>query len=403
MARWCRWTGRILLLVLVSTGSSRAQGQSFTERDSAEVHLVANGLVQGAVGTWKRLQAVPALVIRGDDPRNPLGAVVGAARLPDGGLLVADRGQRRVWVFGADGVRRKGLRIRDAASRAVPPWGVIDVAHGMVGVWDGTLNKLTVLDRQANVVRSRHIDNPPDERVDGGWARQALVLLGEFSSGGVLARTQTTMNLPRQGVGDDSGTVYVADSRGTLTSLGRYFTMERFRFDGKVLVSGLRPFGRRGAFAVGRATWFYTDGSRFEIQERTPDGALVALIRLARRRRVVDQGAIRRLAAARLLRTSAPFKESEELALRWMPYPGLEPAYVDLKLDPDGNLWAQRWSSDEAGSSWDVFDTSGRFVGVVEVPADLDVLEIGRNYLLARYTFNPGIEELRAYRLVPSG
>ncbi|HUG39863.1 MAG TPA: hypothetical protein VMM12_05235 [Longimicrobiales bacterium] len=48
-----------------------------------------------------------------------------------------------------------------------------------------------------------------------------------------------------------------------------------------------------------------------------------------------------------------------------------------------------------------MFDQTGRWLGVVDLPPDLDVLEIGEDYLIARTTNHLDVELVHLYRLTP--
>lgn len=82
-----------------------------------------------------------------------------------------------------------------------------------------------------------------------------------------------------------------------------------------------------------------------------------------------------------------------------MPYPPREPAYTALQIDDEHHLWARIWAIDGEPATWDVFAESGRFLGTVLVPPDLEVLQIANGYLLARDTYDPDQSERRLYKL----
>ena len=80
------------------------------------------------------------------------------------------------------------------------------------------------------------------------------------------------------------------------------------------------------------------------------------------------------------------------------------PWFSDLSSDPDGNLWVERYALPwEVGPArWDVFDSDGRWSGTVEVPADLEIHEIGANYVLGRAIDSAGVERIQLYDLIKS-
>jgi hypothetical protein len=62
----------------------------------------------------------------------------------------------------------------------------------------------------------------------------------------------------------------------------------------------------------------------------------------------------------------------------------LLPAVLGLAAGPDGELWVKRGPIFSPGSSalFDVFDGTGRFLGAVRTPVDLELREVGTDYLL---------------------
>jgi hypothetical protein len=82
--------------------------------------------------------------------------------------------------------------------------------------------------------------------------------------------------------------------------------------------------------------------------------------------------------------------------------PSHKPAFERLSVDRDGNVWAlSSESTDETDvREWYVFDASGRWITSVLVPSDLHVLDIGSDYLLARWQDELGVQRIRRYGLV---
>ena len=76
------------------------------------------------------------------------------------------------------------------------------------------------------------------------------------------------------------------------------------------------------------------------------------------------------------------------------------PAYSDLRLDNDGNLWVQRYHRPGAEApGWLVFDSEGRLKAQAETPSGMTIFEIGSDYILGLSTDELGIERVQMYRL----
>ena len=92
----------------------------------------------------------------------------------------------------------------------------------------------------------------------------------------------------------------------------------------------------------------------------------------------------------------------QEQRLQEMEFPLTIPAHGNrMRPDPEGNLWLQeyRWKEDEP-VRWSVFDPSGRWLGVVEVPANFTMSEIGSDYLLGMTTGEFDVQYVDMYALV---
>lgn len=76
------------------------------------------------------------------------------------------------------------------------------------------------------------------------------------------------------------------------------------------------------------------------------------------------------------------------------------PAFSALQSDPLGYLWVQEYRFPEQDENvWTVFDGDGRVQGFVETPPDLDVFEIGEDYILGTTTDELGVERVQLWPL----
>ncbi len=77
------------------------------------------------------------------------------------------------------------------------------------------------------------------------------------------------------------------------------------------------------------------------------------------------------------------------------------PAFDDLMLDREGNLWvlASRHHGDST-VQWDVFDTEGIWLGVVPGPDGFRVTDIGSDYLLGLWKDGLEVEHAMLYELI---
>ncbi len=99
-------------------------------------------------------------------------------------------------------------------------------------------------------------------------------------------------------------------------------------------------------------------------------------------------------------------KDDEEVASRlryWQrfEFPPTVPAYTAMLVDRDDNLWVRSFprSADNL-VRWVVFDPTGKEIGSLDLPATLEVFDIGSDWVLGIETrLSDGGQQVRMYRL----
>ena len=390
-------------VLIFMLGCTAVSAQLPTIHDSGGVRVVHNAVPVKVPAAWRIVDPTPLVIVGGKAAKGKaaLDGVNGGVRLSDGSIVVSDSYHTRLAFFDPRGAFRFGADVvgpggQRAFAEALVPFGVNEMAQ-----WDGVANRLTVLNANARVVQLRHIENPPN-RADGkGHWRPLIDMVGAFTTGDLLGSVHGLYTTPDRQTASDSVIVYRANAKGKLDTLGEFLRGERFGFAKRYEVGGQLPLGRNGSFAVAGDAWYYTDGASYTIQKRTPLGHLVSEFRIDRAREPITPSVIAHLSRARLERSAPDHRMDDSLALLWMPFPKSIPAYTAMKVDAEHRIWARAWSFDDEASKWDVFDPTGRFLGTVDIPPDLDVLQIGSDYLLARYTYDSNVDEVRLYKVHP--
>jgi hypothetical protein len=142
------------------------------------------------------------------------------------------------------------------------------------------------------------------------------------------------------------------------------------------------------------------DNERYEIEVLRPDGSLVRSIRRGGELPLVTDEMRARLKADFL--DGVPAGDLAEQTAIWDAFPKHErmPAYDDFMVDADGNLWVMRarvLRSDPASA--DVFDSSGRLLGSVRLPANVKLFEIGSEYVLGVWKDDMDLQHVRMYSI----
>ena len=84
-----------------------------------------------------------------------------------------------------------------------------------------------------------------------------------------------------------------------------------------------------------------------------------------------------------------------------MDYPSTMPAHGRLLVAKSDNLWVEyyrpAWKRE---SRWTVFNAQGRMLGDVDMPLDMEVLEIGSDYVLGLLKDELDVEYVQLYELI---
>ena len=208
----------------------------------------------------------------------------------------------------------------------------------------------------------------------------------------------------------DTVGVEVRDAEGVLlSSLGWYPGQEMGMVDAStadaILFSVRLPQATWGdLFVVGP-----TD--RYELKAFTRDGTLARIVRRGHAPRPVTSADI----DAHIEEIISPPYPDEwtasqieayqvEQRQRYRAAPVVQhfPAFASVLADAAGHLWVEEYElpgEERPGSLWTVFDPEGRVLGFVETPAELEIHEIGEDYLLGRFRDELGVEYVQVWPL----
>jgi len=319
----------------------------------------------------------------------------GVGRLSDGSIVVANGGTQELRYFD-----RTGRHLRTTGRKGEGPGefqalGLLVVLPGdTVAVYDWNQRRISYFDAAGTFARSISFQYPagvpfPAGRfADGGWLSQPGFVFAPGSPG-----TDVVRDTSRLLVFDEDGKLRDSTSRW----IGPDFYI---RSEGNSAFATSLPFGRSTELGVWDDRYYagYTD--RYEIVRRTEAGAPDLVIRAQRPAVPVTDAAVAAHKAERLERTDAQFRPQMERLYQDIPFPPTMPAFSDLQVDADGNLWVLEVTlpGDER-RRWTVFDTTGRMLGSIETPPAVSLREIGRDYLLGTWTDDLEVQYVRLYRL----
>jgi hypothetical protein len=385
--------------------------QSPTVHDSAGITIVDNIAPLWTRDAPEHLGATPILSLGSATgaPEEQFGVVQDAVRLGNGDVVVADRKNYELRVFGRDGqfVRRIGRR-GDGPGDLQGIWSIYRLPGDVILVWDIRSHRLTWYTSDGKVRRTLNVDHPPSSDPHTTFDLFAVGPVGDEFLG---FRGPFRFN-PPAGIYHDSLTIYRVDAAGHVhpTAALRRGDSWEFKQDGDIDFDDM-PFTTQSSMATTRAGVWYTDGVNFELRFYAPDGHLRRIVRERRalapvvasdaegyRKAQIDQVKTEKL---RNESTRGALVSSVEAAMKWLVMPTHKAAFASIKVDPSGDVWAGEFGDSTAVQRWDHFDRSGRLLGVMTVPAGVDVLEIGRDYLLGRVRDADDVEGVRVYSITP--
>lgn len=273
-----RWVAVLAAPLLAACGGdARAAGP--VVRDSAGVRIVENSAPAWGEDEGWRVAAGPRVDIglADGDPEYQFGRVVGALRLADGRVAVADGQANHVRYFDAGG--------RHLATAGRPGGGpgefeglmrLLRLPGDSLAAWDWS-NRLSVFDPAGEFVRPVTLRS---------WEGSTVPQVeGVFADGGLLVTPMfdRVFRPTREPVRDTIVLVrYAADgSHGDV--LGRFPGEESvvvtFSAGGGGAFRDVVPFGRNTFRAVRDSLLYVADSERFEVSVYGPDGRLRRVVR----------------------------------------------------------------------------------------------------------------------------
>lgn len=386
--RAARFGAGLALCALVLPGCGAAgSSDAPVVRDSAGVRIVENAAPGERVAFV--LDAEPAVSIGSLDgpPEYMFEGVADAARLADGGIVVADANELKFYdAAGAHRVTAGGEGEGPGEFsylNAVVPCGDVILAGDM------RQQHLSVFDRQGTFLRTRPLPA-------SGSPVFALFLEGcDDATGLPLLRVPMTYS-PTDPEGTRTDTVILlrpdsswagADTAASLPAVVRTGGMGT-SFDPAM----------RYAFDGADIHVAYTESIAVRTYDRA--GTLERIARVPHQPRPVSAGDQQRAIEARLADVPASFAERLRPELEAATPPTHMPAAGSLLADATGRVWIQRFSApwEDRATDWLVLDRDGALLGSVQLPPGFRPLDIGEDWILGVWENDLDVPFVRLYR-----
>lgn len=361
----------------------------------------------------RRLDPAPILSLGDDESGTTFGTVAGAIRLSDGSVVVADGKGRELRLFDATGrLIRPIARTGEGPGDLKRFGGLVRLPGDTVLLGDLQLSRLTRFSPSGLLVRTTPVNRLPTVRHDSLVSYTPVVLLlGAFSDGTMLGSYTGMRVNPPTGLYRDTLNLVRVTSSGQVATIGAVHVGESYVFESsatRLLSSDNRPFTARGTVAAGRTSFWYHDGRAFELREFAPNGALKTIVRLTRKLepvtpREIDAFRANLIASAKAEKEFEPGSrarsvEQATLIGKWLSFPPSHPAFTGLLVASNGEVWAREYGDSTKAQRWNIFTPTGALVATIEIPVGVEPLEIGRDYLLAKFRDDDDVESVRVYR-----
>lgn len=397
-----------LVLAVAGCGAPESPGATTVVRDSADVTIVENGAPIWPKGEGWTVASTPRVeigVLQGA-PEYQLYRAYSAVRLSDGRIVVVNGGTNELRFYDASGhhllnVGREGSgpgefeQIRRVAR----------LGGDTLVAWDPSTKRLSLIAPAGSFVRSARAAGIGGyfPQFHGVFADRSFVLADgfqpEFSAGTEISRPDVAyLRFGLDGA--------LRDTLGPFPG-GQQITVSGGSGDNRWLTMRALPFGRETYIAVQGDRFYMADSDRYEVAVYSAAGKLTALVRKHHQPLEVSGDDIERfkedfLAPPEGEEPDENRQRMEERVLAEMPFPEAFPALADLHVDARGNLWVEEYRrpGDERPPVWSVFDEAGRLLGTVETPPDLDLLQIGDDFVLGRWQDQFDVDHIRLYDLI---
>lgn len=398
----------VLTAIVAACGGDGSDHDTFSTRDSAGVKIVESMEALWAEGEGWRLSAEPSLTIGVDEgpEEYSLFQVTAALRLPNGNIVIANSGTDELRYYDSS-----GSYLYSAGQDGYGPGEFKD----MSGMWlvldtlvigDPGQDRVSVFSATGEYVRTLMLDREPGSLTPDG--------AGVFADASILGRELT---FDRQAASQSGphflrfNSIYrrYSPDGAVLDSLGVFLLDEHVLETVKrstdpatgagyaSIVGSGAPFGRSASVIAHGNHVYYGSSNSYEIQVFTKEGKLERLIRRPIPNPPVTQQDRERFRDDWLEGGS----DWERRRVNDLEFPDTKPAYGRVKVDALGNVWMEEytWPHEDKPEDWTVFDADGRMLGIVEVPRNGSIFEIGEDYLLGAWRTELDVEQVRMYRL----
>lgn len=194
------------------------------------------------------------------------------------------------------------------------------------------------------------------------------------------------------------------EMRADLTRAGSDISIPLGKFSGDELYFAQgaiapRPLGLTTAVAVASDRVYLGTGDDFRIAVFSLDGDRIGTIDTAIERLPLDRR--RREAYIESAVADSRHGESSRAFYSSLEYPERLPAHGSMLVDSQDRLWVQSYPDPTNARSvtWYVFGRTGDLLALIEIPAGLEVFDVGQGHVLGVQQDDLGVDHVVMYRV----
>jgi hypothetical protein len=327
-----------------------------------------------------------------------VGFTSASTRLSDGRIVVSDAQANSLKFYSPSGEYLKSVGGPGDGPGEFSRIGRAFRVHGdTLVVRDTRRPRLTYFDADGQRIRTSSIE-PIDERVPRftGFLRgtdyEVLQLAAGFSP-------------PREtGVRRDTTEIVIRSSESSrVQRIGRFPGVEWFdEVSSDHYSTWFLPFTRGLHMVAGDSLLWIGSSDEYELRGYDVEGALTHIVRLE-----ADSKPVSAADQERFFNHQISSAETEMSRDMWQRGRGFVttaptyPAFAGITVDQEGYLWVKEydaaWSDDPP--TWRVFTEEGVAIAIVHLPRDLQVHEIGKDYVLGRWEDALDVHHVQLLRL----
>jgi len=379
-------------LLLTGCDGGVTQSERFVTRDSAGVTIAESfAPAWGDERRWS-IDPEPFVTIGSEagDAAYQLHRVAGVVRMQDGRIVVANGGSNELRLYSPDGTHLGSVgRSGSGPGEFRGVMGIYRLPGDSLLVYDILLDRRSLFTPDGDFVRVIETAVAADMR----HYIQAVLPDGSMITASP-AESFRHLSLPSGFLRHSFHWMRRRLDLVPLDSLGVFYSDEFLNVRGSNFAAYLpAPFLHRTFSSVRDTDIILGESDSYELRSLAFDGSLLRIIR--------KEHAARPLRSEDVEQVRNDDDPEVRQGLREIEFPRSYPAYTMVRADTDGNIWVREYpdSPDAPVEEWTVFSAEGEWLGGVELPKTVAVIEIGRDYVLASVRDDLDIESVRMYRL----